>query len=179
MVTDYRYLNQGTVKNNYPLLLISQLIDRVKGCDLFMKMDRRWGYNNIRIRAGDEWKWAFVTARGSFEPMVMFFGMCNSPGTMQQMMNKIFADMLIVFLIIFMDDLLIATKKIPKELHIQKTKQVLQRLREHGLCVKATKCSFFQMEVEFLGMWVSQKGVRMDEGKVSAVVNWKPPSRVK
>src|SRR5437660_9211412 len=98
--------------------------------------------------------------------MVMFFGMCNSPSTMQQMMNEIFADMLIVFLIIFMDDLLITTKKIPKELHIQKMKQVLQRLHEHGLCVKATKCLFFQTKVAFLGMWVSQKGVQMDKGKV-------------
>ena len=120
MVMDYRYLNQGTVKNNYPLPLISQLIDRVKGCNLFMKMDLRWGYNNVWIWVGDKWKRAFMTTQGSFEPTVMFFGMCNSPRTSQQMMNDIFTDMLISFLVIFMDDLLISTKNLTMAEHLDK-----------------------------------------------------------
>src|SRR5437660_10105426 len=73
MVTDYRYLNKGTIKNNYSLPLISQLIDRVKGCDLFTKMDLRWGYNNVRIKDGDEWIGAFVTALFSYVRIVLIF----------------------------------------------------------------------------------------------------------
>ena len=63
MVQDYHYVNEFTVKNNYPLPLISQLVDKLKGCKLFMKMDLRWGYNNVRVKEGDEWKAAFVTQR--------------------------------------------------------------------------------------------------------------------
>src|SRR4029077_6008627 len=112
MVTDYRHLNKGTVKNNYPLPLISQLVDRLKGCTCFTKMDLRWGYNNVRIKQGDEWKGAFITQDGAYEPLVMFFGMCNSPSTFQQMMNEVFLDIIYEgVLVIYMDDLLVCTRK--------------------------------------------------------------------
>ena len=87
MVQDYQYLNEWTIKNNYPLPLISQLVDKLKGCKLFMKMDLWWGYNNVQIRKGDEWKAAFTMHKGSFEPLVMYFGLCNLPATFQKMMN--------------------------------------------------------------------------------------------
>ena len=90
---DYRYLNDWTIKNAYPLPLISELFDKLKDAVWFTKLDIRWGYNNIRIRAGDEWKGAFKTNRRLFEPTVMFFGMCNSPATFQSMMDNIFADL--------------------------------------------------------------------------------------
>ena len=87
MVQDYQYLNEWTIKNNYPLPLILQLVDKLKGCKLFMKMDLWWGYNNVQIRKGDEWKAAFTMHKGSFEPLVMYFGLCNLPATFQKMMN--------------------------------------------------------------------------------------------
>src|SRR6202453_74656 len=80
---DSRYLNSHTTKNNYPLPLISQLVDKLRGSKFFSKMDLRWGYNNLRIKEGDEWKAAFTTNRGSFEPTVMFFGLTNSPASFQ------------------------------------------------------------------------------------------------
>jgi hypothetical protein len=91
---DYRYLNDWTVKNSYPLPLILEIMDKLKGAKYFTKLDVRWGYNNVRIRKGDEWKAAFKTNKGLFEPTVMFFGMCNSPATFQAMMDDIliFAD---------------------------------------------------------------------------------------
>jgi len=79
MVQDYRYLNSWTIENNYPLSLISDLIDSIGEKRVFMKMDLRWSYNNVRIKKGDKWKAAFSTPEGSFEPMVMFFGLTNSP----------------------------------------------------------------------------------------------------
>jgi len=81
MVMDYCNLNDQTVKNNYPLPLITDLIDSMGSKQVFMKMDLWWGFNNIRIKKGDEWKRAFTTYVGSFEPTVMFFGMTNSPAT--------------------------------------------------------------------------------------------------
>ena len=71
MVQDYRYLNEHTVKNNYPLPLISQLVDKLKESKWFTKIDLRWEYNNVHIKEGNKWKAAFVCHRGSFEPMVM------------------------------------------------------------------------------------------------------------
>ena len=78
------------VKNNYPLPLISQLIDKLKGAKLFTKMNLRWGYNNVCIKEGDEWKATFVCFRGAYELLVMYFRLCNSPATFQTMMNKNF-----------------------------------------------------------------------------------------
>ena len=108
---DYRYINEWTKKNSYPLPRIADLIDKLQGKSLFMKMDVRWGYNNVRIAKGDEWKAAFVTKYGLFEPTVMFFGLCNSPATFQHMMDNIFIRELNGgWLLIYMDDMLIATK---------------------------------------------------------------------
>ena len=90
---DYRYLNEQTIKNPYPLPLISKILDKLQGSRLFTKLDVCWGYNNIRIKEGDEWKVAFKTNRGIFEPTVMFFGLTNSLATFQAMMDSIFKDM--------------------------------------------------------------------------------------
>src|SRR3981189_2064619 len=93
-VQDYRALNLITRKNRYPLPLIDDLIHRLKGAKYFTKLDVRWGYNNVRIKEGDEWKAAFRTNHGLFEPLVMYFGLTNSPATFQTMMNEIFEDLI-------------------------------------------------------------------------------------
>jgi hypothetical protein len=90
---DYKYLNSWTVKNAYPIPLISEIIDKLKTARVFTKFDVRKGYNNIRIKDGDQLKAAFKTNKGLFEPMVMFFGLCNSPATFQAMMNNLFRDL--------------------------------------------------------------------------------------
>jgi hypothetical protein len=93
-VQDCRALNAITKKNSYLLPLIDDLIHRLKGACYFTKLDMCWGYNNVRIREGDEWKAAFRTNRGLFEPLVMYFGLTNSPATFQTMMNEIFQDLI-------------------------------------------------------------------------------------
>jgi hypothetical protein len=177
MVQDYRYLNEHTVKNNYPLPLISQLIDKLKGSKWFTKIDLRWGYNNVRIKEGDEWKAAFVCHRGSFEPVVMYFGLCNSPATFQSMMNEIFSDMADV-MVIYIDDLMIYTKTDDIQEHEKLVKKVLKRLEEHDLFAKPEKCTFGVKEVEFLGMIVSREGIKMDDSKVKAIREWPTPKTV-
>ena len=126
---DYRYLNQWTVKNAHPLPLISDIMDKIKasGAKYFTKFDIQWGYNNVQIKDGDQWKAAFKTNIGLFEPTVMFFGLCNSPATFQAMMNDILKDELSEeWVIVYMDDILIFSKT--KEKLEEMTKKVLQRL---------------------------------------------------
>ena len=121
-VQDYRPLNKWTKKNRNVSPLIPSVVDRLAGCTLFTKFDIRWGYNNIRIKPGDEWKAAFLTPEGLFEPTVMFFGLTNSPATFQMMMNTIFRQpVMLGWFSIFMDDGVIHTKQKPgetKEQHV-------------------------------------------------------------
>ena len=91
---DYCYLNDWTIKNAYPLPLISEIMDKIKGAKYFTKFNVHWGYNNVWIRKEDQWKAAFKTNRGLFKPTVMFFEMCNLPATFQAMMDSIFSDMI-------------------------------------------------------------------------------------
>ena len=110
---DYQYINEHTIKDAYPLPLISNLIDMVKDATIFTKFDIQSGYNNIRIKEGDQWKATFITSKGLFEPTVMFFRLSNSPTTFQRFMNDSFKDMIAEgWLIVYMDDMLItATNK--------------------------------------------------------------------
>ena len=89
MVQDYKYLNEWMVKNNYPLLLISYIVENIGTKKVFTKMDLWWGYNNVQIRGGDKWKAAFTMLEGLFELIVMFFGLTNSPVTFQTIINEI------------------------------------------------------------------------------------------
>jgi hypothetical protein len=105
---DYRYINEWTIKNTYPLPLIPPLIAKLSDANFFMKMDVRSGYNNILIHPDDRWKAAFTTSFGLFEPKVMFFGLCNSPATFQAYMNQTFQKEIAEgWMIVYMDDILI------------------------------------------------------------------------
>jgi hypothetical protein len=109
-VQDYRPVNQWTICNTYPLPLIPELINHLSRCSLYTKFDIWWGYNNVQIKEGDEWKAAFITNKGLFKPTVMFFGLTNSPATFQTMMNSIFADEIAEkWLTVYMDDMAIHT----------------------------------------------------------------------
>ena len=144
MCTDYRYLNEWTVKNVYPLLLISEIIDKVGKAKVFTKLDLQWGYNNVPIKKGDEWKAAFAMHRGSFKPLVMFFGMTNSPPTFQNMMNDIFKDVIDKgMVIIFIDDILIFMED--EENHEAIVQEVLQRLAENDLSLLEAEVALIRM----------------------------------
>jgi hypothetical protein len=108
---DYRKLNEVLVKDKAPLPLISKVLDQLKDMKYFNKLDIIWGYNNIRIKEGDEWKVAFLTNQGLFKPTVMFFGMSNSPATFSRMMMTIFREMIQEgTLVNYMDDFAIPGK---------------------------------------------------------------------
>jgi hypothetical protein len=177
-VQDYRKLNQVTIRNTYPLPLIKELISHLVGKHWFTKFDIRWGYNNIRIKEGDQWKAAFKTNRGLFEPTVMFFGLTNSPATFQTMMNAIFRQEIATGdIIIYMDDILIATTG-SLEYHRSKVAQVLQKLRDNDLFLKPEKCHFHKKEVEYLGVIVGKGQVKMDPIKVKGITDWPTPTNL-
>lgn len=177
-VQDYCELNKGTVKNEYLLPLIPELIDKLKKVHIFTKIDLRWGYNNVRMKQGHEWKGAFKTNRGLFEPLVMFFGLMNSPATFQAMMNSILKDLIDSGkVVVYMDDILIFTETL--EEHRRLANEVLKRLKEHDLYAKPEKCVFEAESVEFLDLIISHDTLRMDPAKVAGIAEWPTPRRVK
>ena len=124
LVQDYRALNSMTVKNKYPLPLISKLISQLRGAKYFTKLDVHWGFNNIHIKPRDEWKAAFQTNQGLFESLVIFFEITNSLATFQTMMNDIFRDLIAEgIMVVYLDDILIFTRT--EEEHTKAIRQVL------------------------------------------------------
>ena len=158
--------------------LIMQLVDKLQGANLFTKMDLRWGYNNVHIKENDEWKAAFTCFRRSFKPLIMYFGLCNSPTMFQAMMNEIFMDMGDV-VVVYIDDLMIFTKTENQAEHDKIILEVLRRLEENDLFVKPEKCTFHTTEVDFLGMIVGRDGIKMNQEKVKAILEWPEPKTVK
>jgi len=174
LVQDYCALNAVTVKNRYPLPLISELVSQLCGAQYFTKLDVCWGFNNVRIKPGDEWKAAFHTNRGLFEPLVMFFGMTNSPATFQTMMNDVFRTVIAEgIVVVYLDDILIFTKT--EEEHERAVRRVLEILAEHKLFLRLEKCEFHRKQIEYLGLVISENTVAMDPIKVAGVREWPTP----
>uniref|UniRef100_A0A0W0F076 Reverse transcriptase domain-containing protein n=2 Tax=Moniliophthora roreri TaxID=221103 RepID=A0A0W0F076_MONRR len=171
-------LNKGTVKNTYPLPLISELLDKLKGVTIFTKLDLQNGYNNVRIKDGDQWKATFKTNRGLFEPMVMFFGLSNSPTTFQAFMNDILSDFIDEgWCVVYMDDILLFSKDQTE--HREQTERLMRRLKKHDLFLKLEKCEFDITEVIFLGMVIRPSYIAMDLVKLAGIADWEPPQTVK
>jgi len=139
MVQDYKYLNEWTVKNNYLLPLISDIVENISTKRVFKKMDLQWEYNNVRIKEGDEWKAAFMTLEESFKPTVMFFRLTNSPAIFQTIMNGILWDLINTGKVAsFIDNIIIGTEE--EEGHDELVEEVVKRLAENDLYVKLEKC---------------------------------------
>ena len=178
MVQDYRYLNEWTIKNNYPLPLISDVLENIRIKKLFTKIDLRWGYNNIRIKEGDEWKAVFTMPEGSFKPTVMFFGLTNSPATFQAIMNELLRDLINTGKVAaFIDNVIVGTEI--EEGHDELVAEVIKRLEENDLYVKPEKCRWKVREVGFLGVVIGPEGIKMEEEKVKGILEWPTPKCVK
>ncbi|XP_066442030.1 uncharacterized protein [Eleutherodactylus coqui] len=174
---DYRALNKITVKNQCSLPLIPDLLNQVVGAHCFSKLDLRGAYNLIRIREGDEWKTAFNTPLGHFECLVMPFGLCNAPAVFQGFMNAVFHDFLGVFLVIYLDDILVYSPD--WDSHVRHLRLVLTRLREYQLFVKLEKCTFGSKQISFLGYVISPTEIQMESDKVAAISQWVRPDNLK
>jgi hypothetical protein len=173
LCVDYRGLNAVSVKDRYPLPLIGELLDRLRGATVFTKIDLRSAYNLVRIAAGDEWKTAFRTRYGQYEYKVMPFGLCNAPATFQRFINLVLHDYLDNFCVAYLDDILVFSTTTAE--HEQHVGRVLGRLREFKLFANAAKCEFHVARTEFLGYVISPQGIETDQAKVAAVRDWPLP----
>jgi hypothetical protein len=177
LCVDFRGLNKISRKDRYPLPLISDLLDSPGKARIYTKIDLRHAYHLVRIRDGNEPKTDFRTKWGSFEWLVMPEGLSNAPAAFQRFMNDIFADMLDVCVVVYLDDILIYSSDMST--HRKQVKEVLRRLRQHGLYAKPEKCSFHQDRVEFLGYILSAQGLTMASDKVQVIRDWPEPRKVK
>jgi hypothetical protein len=171
LCVDYRRLNVVTIKNKYPLPRIDILFDQLAGAKVFSKVDLRSGYHQIKIRPEDIPKIAFSTRYGLYECLVMSFGLTNAPAHFMYLMNSVFMPQLDKFVVIFIDDILIYSKS--EEEHAQHLRVILQRLRDHQLYVKFSKCAFWLREVPFFGHVISAECIAVDPSKVQEVLVWK------
>jgi len=177
LCVDFRGLNKITKKDRYPLPLISDLLDSPSHAKIYSKIDLWHAYHLVRIAPGDEWKTTFHTHYGSYEWLVMPFGLTNAPAAFQRFFNTIFADMLDVCVIVYLNDILIYSEDM--ESHQQHVWEVLRRLRLHGLFAKLEKCEFHSDSVEYLGYRLSPEGLTMSPDKIQTISDWPEPRKVK
>ena len=176
LCVDYRALNQVTIKNKYPMPRIDVLFDQLKGAKVFSKIDLQSGYHQLRIREEDIEKTAFSTRYGHFEFVVMSFGLTNAPAAFMEAMNRMFHEYLDVFVVVFIDDILVYSKT--KEEHAVHLGLVLDTLRKNQFYAKLKKCAFWLSEVGFLGHVINENGITVDPKNVASVVKWRRPISV-
>jgi hypothetical protein len=169
LCVDYRPLNAVTMKNKYPLPRIDILFDQLAGARIFSKIDLCSKYHQIKIRPSDIPKIAFSTRYGLYEYLVMSFGLTNAPAYFMYLMNSVFMQELDKFIVVFIDDILIYSKN-PED-HAKHLHIVLQRLRDHHLYAKFSKCEFWLDTIKFLGHTISSDGISVDLGKVQEVLD--------
>jgi hypothetical protein len=160
LCVDYRPLNAVTIKNKYPLPRIDILFDQLAGAKVFSKIDLHSGYHQIKIKPSDILKTAFSTRYGLYEYLVMSFGLTNTPAYFIYLMNSVYMLELDKFIVVFINDILIYSKNL--EDHARHLHIILQRLREHHLYAKFSKCEFLLDTVKFLGHTISSDGISVD-----------------
>jgi hypothetical protein len=166
-------LNKVTIANRYPLLIISELQDRVRGAKIFTKIDLKNAYNLIQIKPRDEWKTAFKTWYGLYKYTIMPFRLSNAPATFQNMINHIFRDLLDLGLIVYLDNILIYAKIEEEHNHI--ITEVLKCLVANRLAISQDKCFWSTTQVDFLGYVISKDGIKMAQDKVQCIWEWECP----
>jgi len=177
LCADYRALNQVTKKDRHPLPLITEALDRLGGAKYFTKVDIKDAYHNIWIREGDEWKTTFSTKLGTYEYLVMPFGLCNAPAAFQRWINEVLMEHIDMCYIVYLDDVLIYSNTIQQ--HRKDVGNILQAIRKSGMKIKPSKCEFHQNETEYLGFIIGQEGVKTDPVKTQGIWDWTTPKKIK
>ncbi|KAI3638678.1 hypothetical protein MIR68_003176 [Amoeboaphelidium protococcarum] len=173
---DYRALNKNTIKNKNPMPLVSDIFRTLQKAKMFTTLDLVGAYNLLRIKEGHEFKSAFRTKYGSYEFLVMPFGLANAPAQFQTFMNELLKDQIGNFVIVFIDDIIIYSDN--EDEHWQHVREVLEILRQNNLYCNIAKCHFAQRECKYLGYVLSKDGLSMDLRKVEAVLKWPNPKNV-
>ncbi|CAI5484174.1 unnamed protein product [Closterium sp. Yama58-4] len=176
MCINYRARNKQTVKNKYPIPRIDDLLDQLRGATMFLKLDLRSGYWQIKMADNSIHKTAFRTRYG-YEYLVITFGHCNATVTFQAELNHILRPLLDECVVVYLDDILIYSKNMKE--HVEHLRKVFEILRKNKFYVKLSKSDFALKKVQFLWHMVSAEGVHVDPRKIEAVKKWKVPENVK
>jgi len=177
LCAEYRALNEVTKKDRHPVPLISEALDRLGGAKYFTKPDIKDAYHNIRIREGDEWKTTFSTKLGTYEYLVMPFGLCNAPAAFQRWINEVLMEHIDMCCIVYLDDVLIYSNTLRQ--HQKDVSNILEAIPKSGMKVKPSKCEFHQSETEYLGFIIGQEGVKTDPVRTQAIWDWTKPKKIK
>ena len=165
---DNRQLNEGTVKDSYPLPRIDVCLEALAGATWFSTFELRSGYHQVEMDSKDSDKTTFVTRRGTFRLKVMPFGLCNAPATFQRLMNVAMAGLDPEICLVYLDDIIVHS-------HLVRLERVFERLSRNGLKLKVYKYRLLQREVAFLGHRVNTEGLSTDPEKVEAIRGWPTP----
>ncbi|MBW0511037.1 hypothetical protein O181_050752 [Austropuccinia psidii MF-1] len=173
----YHKLNAITRKNKYPVPLINQLLTALNFSAIFSKIYLCGAYNLLIIQEGDEHLTAFRTKYGSYEYLVIPFGLTNAPASFQNLVNDIFYYLLDIYAVVYLDEIMGFSKS--EEEHVTHVSTVLSRLRANNLLSKASKCLSHVSSVDYLGYIVPSEDLKMDQQKVQQILNWPPPINLK
>jgi len=170
LCVNYRELNKNTVKDKFPIPVIEELLDELAGTSIYSKIDLRAGYHQVRMDVRDIPKTALKTHSGHYEFLVMPFGLTNARATFQALMNEIFRPYPRKFVLVFFDDILVYSTSLQE--HLSHLEKVFPLMRQHELFAKLSKCCFGMAKVEYLGYFISKKGVETDPRKIEVIANW-------
>jgi len=173
MVIDYRPLNKVTVKDTFPLPRAEELMETLFGKRWFTKLDLRQFFHQLRIAMGDSYKTAFVTRWGTFEWLVMPFGVSNAPPASMRLITLTMRPTLGWCIIVFINDILVYSRTLVQ--HVKDVKWVLDLLRANNLYVKIKKCEFFTNSTHFLGFVIDAKGIMPERLKLELIRDWPDP----
>lgn len=177
IVIDYRKLNELTTGDKYPLPNIADLLDQLGKCKYFSTLDLASGFHQIELSTSDIPKTAFSVENGLYEFTRMPFGLKNAPSTFQRVIDNVMTGLQGEQCLVYMDDVIVYSTSL--EDHLERLRNVFDRLRQSNLKIQPDKCEFLRKEVAYLGHLITEDGVKPNPAKIEAIQRFPQPRNPK